>query len=289
MGVRALSAAQPADGMLLGGVVPATGARLIGAVAIDALLWVGLVLAALLAGASPHTRDAVAALGALVVLYTAGQVATLALHGRSVGRILLGIRTVERSTASPVGARRTLALLVLAPLQPRFISAHLRWGRDPLERAFQPVAADTIRAAPLRQRAQPAASAASPLTIGNVAERRPHALIDLDSGEQLALHDALFIGRAPRHPAGRSSGALYAWADLSRTISKTHALVEWTGTAVQVTDLGSTNGTACAASGTASLSLLPFHPTLLPDDAQVQLGDRTLRIQTIERGDEDDA
>ncbi len=107
------------------------------------------------------------------------------------------------------------------------------------------------------------------------------AFLILDSGEQLTLDTPLLIGRAPAQIPNLPPSTLYAWADLSRTMSKTHALLEWTGTAVTVTDLGSTNGTALTAGEDVTSPLLPFHPHQIGHGGRIRLGDRIVQVQVI--------
>ena len=100
----------------------------------------------------------------------------------------------------------------------------------------------------------------------------------LDSGEQLSLDRPVLIGRSPTQLPTLPVSTLYAWADLSRTISKTHALLEWTGTAVKVTDLGSTNGTAISSPTDSRTLLFPFQPQHVGPGGRIELGDRVVQV-----------
>ena len=87
----------------------------------------------------------------------------------------------------------------------------------------------------------------------------------------------LVLGRNPSAPTDAPADA-YRWTDLSRTLSKSHALLEWDGRLLWVTDLGSTNGTALRTSG-ARQPLLPHQRTPLPAEATLELGDRVVTVR----------
>ena len=72
---------------------------------------------------------------------------------------------------------------------------------------------------------------------------------------------------------------LHRWVDLSRTLSKSHARLEWDGRLAWVTDLGSTNGTILQAAGVPH-PLLPHQRTPLPAEATLELGDRVVVVKT---------
>lgn len=279
--------------VLLGGVVPAPTPRALGAVALD-LAALGILSAfgvLLVQWAGAPVASVVIAVFAWIA-FCAVQLSALAQSGRSLGRHILGLRSVERANASPTGFSPALLLLVLAPLHNRFVTAQLRWGRDPLSRSFQPVPIEAITggdsgsrmpaassvagAAPVGARA--ATSSAELPSAGSAGAPGPQPLVVLDSGERLSLDQALFIGRAPTQLPNLPSGTLFAWADLSRTISKTHVMIEWTGDAVTVTDLGSTNGTAFVDDDAEAEPLRPFESVRFDQAAELTLGDRSLWV-----------
>jgi len=99
----------------------------------------------------------------------------------------------------------------------------------------------------------------------------------LDSGERLTLDTALVLGRDPSAPAD-APAEVYRWADMSRTLSKSHVRLEWDGRQMWVTDLGSTNGTFVRGAG-ASTPLLPHQRTPVPTDVVLEIGDRTLTVR----------
>jgi hypothetical protein len=164
---------------------------------------------------------------------------------------------VERSSAAPAG-RRLVADLVTG----RLGSFDLRRGRDPLSPAL--------------------AAFRFPEPVAQPAPARTHsalvrpALVTLDSGQRLPLESSLVIGRSPVATPDAPS-PVFQWPDLSRTLSKSHARLEWDGHRAWITDLGSTNGTALRTAA-GDQPLIAHQRTPLPPDALLALGDRTLTV-----------
>lgn len=233
---------------LLAGVVRATPVRRYLALAADVLPFVAAtVLAVLLA-----RRGADGAV-VLLVLLAAGllalQLALLVRRGRSFGRLLLGLRTVDDLAGYPVGLVRRFARTGTPRRSPRTVTARLAAGRDPLQLAPAALLGTDLAEGPAPEavlfaptgptdiRPRPAASEAVALVF--------------DSGRRHLLRGTLLIGRSPENshaPTSRdprrapADHPLLGLADLSRTLSKTHALLEWSGTVLWVTDLQSANG-----------------------------------------------
>lgn len=97
-----------------------------------------------------------------------------------------------------------------------------------------------------------------------------------DAGTERVVDRAVVIGRNPTAPAGE---LLFVLQDDTRSVSKTHLLVDGTGEETTVTDLGSTNGSAIVREDGSRESLVPNSPTVLPAGARVALGDRTLSVE----------
>ena len=236
---------------LLGGVAPALPARrrLAGlidglAVVIPGALGLGLV-------AARFETGFVVLAAALVVL--AAQVAALTARGRSLGRRLLGLRTVDDLTALPVTDPLAVARLMTVGAARGAMTADLRQGRDPLTSGLPALEAEALGAEISqprgRRRAEPAASA-------RALTRTATAVLDLDSGVRLEIAGTLLIGRTPQNTEG-SDHPVYAWPDLSRSLSKTHALLEWTGDLLWVTDLQSASGSRLVGPDGRVQPLLP--------------------------------
>jgi hypothetical protein len=247
---------------LFNGVRP-VGARMVWALVVDVLLVVLVTAVAVgwvvAAGARPVTTLVVGLLVAAGALTLVG--ADVVRHGRSPGHRLLGLRSVDRRTALPGNLR------VLAPRHG--LTADLRHGRDPLQlvpAALAPLTDDVDRWHTGTGRAAPAGV----VLIG-------------DDGSVLPIPRSTIVGRNPVDPAGLHR--LLGIPDLSRTISRSHALLEPDGSTVWVTDLGSANGTAVAAPGQAFEYLQPGVRVAAPVGAQLALGDRVVRVADTRRAE----
>ena len=234
----------------------ASAAKIVGAVALD----VAMPLAVLAAGIAIAVAG-LPALGAflvavaLVLLGTA--VRLLGRTGRTLGAATVDIRVVRRSTGAAAGSGALLALVSGA------LGAYdLRRGRDPF--------APAIAAFAFPEAGEGAAASARP-------RRGMVPTLSLDSGERLSLDAALVLGRDPVAPPD-APAQVYRWADMSRTLSKSHVRFEWDGRQVWVTDLGSTNGTFVRGAG-APTPLLAHQRTPVPGTVTLEIGDRVLTIR----------
>ncbi|ODT40254.1 MAG: hypothetical protein BGO45_16570 [Microbacterium sp. 71-36] len=232
----------------------ARGGKIVATVALDVVMPVALLTAGIIVVVAGQPAlgwifvlAAVALLGVAVWL--------LGRTGRTLGAATVDARIVRRTTGAAAG---TTALWALA--SGKLAMFDLRRGRDP----FAPAIAafqfpEAVPAAPGR------------------ARRGAVPTLLLDSGERLTLDTALVLGRDPSAPAD-APAEVYRWADMSRTLSKSHVRLEWDGRQMWVTDLGSTNGTFVRGAG-ASTPLLPHQRTPVPTDVVLEIGDRTLTVR----------
>ena len=100
----------------------------------------------------------------------------------------------------------------------------------------------------------------------------------LDSGSRLEVSTSLLIGRAPANKEGEEH-PLFAWPDLSRSVSKSHALIEWSGTVLWVTDLHSSNGTTLVSPTGERQLLVPGLRGAATAGWTIELGERTLEVR----------
>lgn len=237
------------------GTAPARPLSRVAAATIDIALVLVLAAAAVIALAA-----GVALLGGILVVATAlvagALVRSLARAGRTPGHAAMGTRTVRRSTGAATG-RALLPALARRDLD----TFDLRRGRDPFAPALAPFAFPDRAALP------PARPARGRVPV-----------IELDSGQRVSLASALVLGRNPSAPVD-APAEVYQWPDLSRSLSKSHARLEWDGRRVWVTDLGSTNGTFLRTDA-GSQPFLAFQRTPVPADATLELGDRELSVRT---------
>ena len=232
----------------------AGGAVRMAALTIDALVPLALAATAGLLFAAGRSVPAWALLALAIVLVVSAAV-MVARTGRSAGRLAAGTRTVRRADGTAPGRS-----LVPALLTGRLGTFDLRRGRDPFAPALTSL-----------QFPAPSAVAAPPAPGG-----RGYPALTLDSGQRFTLETAVVIGRNPVAAPG-DPAELHRWADMSRTLSKSHARLEWDGAQVWVTDLGSTNGTV-VRTGSGVQPLPAHHRTPLPVGVVLELGDRTVTV-----------
>jgi hypothetical protein len=233
----------------------ARATQLIGAVALDVVMPV-----ALLAAGTAISLAGFPAVGAVLiaaaVLLLGVAVWLLGRTGRTLGAATVDIRLVRRTTGAAAGRGALLAVIAGG------VGAYdLRRGRDPFDPAI-------------------AAFAFPDAAAGAVASRPRRGIaptLTLDSGERLSLDSALVLGRDPVAPPD-APAQVYRWADMSRTLSKSHVRFEWDGRQVWVTDLGSTNGTLVRGAG-APTPLLAHQRTPVPGSVTLEIGDRVLTIR----------
>jgi hypothetical protein len=301
-GVRIVSAATgSAIGTysgLLAGVQTATPSRRRSAVAIDwgvPLLLLGVLVVGVVTGASSATPGAAlvpvpveVAVVVVALAFVALDVVLYVRGGRSVGRLLLSLRTVDDLTGRPPAVLRVDRRGRFS-IRRQAVTVDLRRGRDPM-----------TSSPPLVQRPALPAAASAPLpphptdpldaagrpdenTFGRTGQGRPTTaapsiVLELDSGERLDLETTLLIGRAPVNREGEEH-PVFAWADLARSLTKTHALFAWEGAVLWVTDLGSTNGSSLVApDGTRQPLVAGLRGPAAPGYV-VELGERTLTVQ----------
>jgi len=192
----------------------------------------------------------------LVVAVPAG-VAGLLRTGRTPAQRALGLRTVARPTALPPTVRTLLATDVL--------TVDVRRGRDPLRFEPRPTAAPPVL---------PAAMVVDPWAA--TGEHAGHVVLLLDDGAVVPVPAPTVLGRNPS--PSRPDGLAVRVTDLSRTLSRSHVEVAPHPAGLQVTDLGSANGTAVALPGAAFEVLVPGATAVIPVGGRLAIGDRTIVV-----------
>ncbi|MFL6044494.1 MAG: FHA domain-containing protein [Propionibacteriaceae bacterium] len=219
---------------LLAGVARSSAVRNYLAVLIDVLPLAIAAAAAVLAGAS-GARQMLILIGLLTVVLVAAQLLVFLHRGRTLGRLAFSLRTVDDLTGNPVGVRKIIAGFASSHWMRRTVTADLRRGRDPLTRALPPLPESAIAEASRVDSAVFATSGA-----GRAGTATSDAVVIVfDTGRRQVISTSLLIGRSPE---SKDQQPVLALADLSRTLSKTHALLEWSGSVLWVTDLHSANG-----------------------------------------------
>lgn len=223
------------------------------------LLWVlvdlGLVVVAAAVGAGiaillDLSLPWLAVAAAVVMLLVA--TIDLVRTGRTPGHRILGHRTVEIATGLPATPRDL----------GRTRTVDIRRGRDPV-------------------RIVPRGGDLAPVLLDQwqlTASRALNApvVLTMDNGIAFSLVGPTVIGRNPSRVENASH--ILQVPDLSRTMSKSHALLEPQGGMLWVTDLGSMNGTAAAVDGGPLEPLAAHVRTVVRTGSILEFGDRTATV-----------
>jgi pSer/pThr/pTyr-binding forkhead associated (FHA) protein len=191
-----------------------------------------------------------------------------------------------RLTPQPAAQGLQPAVQSLPPAAPQF-GAAAQVTSAPLESPLAPPFAPV-------DRAQPAAPFQGPSTTPEIDARQPNPqepgvqaeqplpewVIVLSDGVSLPIYGPVVIGRNPsqeRFP----DASVSAVADITQTMSKTHARFWADGDRLYVDDLNSTNGVALFPGGNAhgALAVEPGVPAELRSGDVVQLGEYRLSIR----------
>lgn len=227
-------------------------------------LWAALDGVAILLGAAAGflvgsllevVPTVLAVLAGLIVL--AVVLIDLLRSGRTIGHRILGTRTVDPATGLPA----TIAGLARAR------TMDIRGGRDP------------VRLTPSTGELAPNQGDQWRLTASRALDAP--VVLTLDNGMAFSLVGPTVIGRNPAQIEGSSH--LLQLPDLTRTVSKSHALLEPQGGMLWVTDLGSMNGTAVAEDGGELEPLAAHVRTVVRLGATLEFGDRIATIGSAAR------
>jgi hypothetical protein len=282
---------------MLGGVARASAARRNAALLIDLAPLVIVAVGAVILVSSQLLGLSAAVIVAVVIAlaYLAVELVTLSSAGTSLGRAVLRLRTVDDLTGDPVGAGRLVRELVTARWGRRTVTSDLRLGRDPRSLA-QPALNPTALLVDHSQLPADARSGRAARTFDEVGPADSVAIV-LDTGERLQFSGALLVGRVPENRAPNERSAadsvsdkpdaptqLFAWPDLSRSLSKTHALLEWSGTVLWVTDLHSANGSVLMNPDGDRQPLVPGIRGAAAVGWTVGLGERSFAVRPATSG-----
>ncbi|MFT4469158.1 RDD family protein [Arthrobacter sulfonylureivorans] len=102
--------------------------------------------------------------------------------------------------------------------------------------------------------------------------------ITFDDGRDVVLETTALIGRNPAAAAGEDIDQLIDFADMGRSVSKTHVLLRVDGATVWVTDRNSTNGSAVTGADGIRRPLVPGIPVAAALGATVEFGDRSFTV-----------
>lgn len=101
---------------------------------------------------------------------------------------------------------------------------------------------------------------------------------DEDSADEVIVDHVLFLGRDPVATAAHAGAPVLALNDETKSVSKTHAMVEVVGGVLRIHDLDSTNGVWVSAPGSDPVEVVPGEPVVVASGSRVELGDFALRV-----------
>lgn len=108
---------------------------------------------------------------------------------------------------------------------------------------------------------------------------RPRAMkLTFDDGQVHTISGVVLVGRNPAGAAGETVDELIPFADMGRSVSKTHLHLTVDSSGVWVTDRNSTNGSALTPKGGERQRLEPGQPVLAAPGATVHFGDRHFTV-----------
>ncbi|MCW2131394.1 RDD family protein [Arthrobacter sp. VKM Ac-2550] len=121
-------------------------------------------------------------------------------------------------------------------------------------------------------------AAPAPTDVAGSGQEPAGLNIRFDDGREVAIGSSALIGRNPAAAAGEEVDQLIDFADLDRSVSKTHLELRVEGGTVWVNDRNSTNGTAVTGSDGVRQQLVPGAPVAAKSGATVEFGDRSFVI-----------
>jgi len=164
---------------------------------------------------------------------------------------------------------------VAVPLQPGTPASTNPWSPPPLA-PTTPASAPVAPSAAPRFDPAPATEAEVEEHTVLAAHRRPNITLRLPTGETIALTAAVVVlGRNPTPPTDQPGAQTVAIEDATRTVSKTHALLQRTDDGWTITDLSSTNG-VLVGDGDAEIPV----GTPTPVTGRFLLGDAELTLDS---------
>lgn len=102
--------------------------------------------------------------------------------------------------------------------------------------------------------------------------------LTFDGAGEVIVDDVLFLGRDPVATAAHAGAPVLALSDETKSVSKTHAMVEVVGGVLRIHDLDSTNGVWVSAPGSDPVEVVPGEPVVVASGSRVELGDFALRV-----------
>ncbi|MDN5725505.1 MAG: RDD family protein [Propionibacteriales bacterium] len=263
------------------GVVVATGARVWLARVIDIVVPFAMITAALtVAVVVDPGETAMGWLLAGATLAAGLEVHLLLRSGRTPGRWVAGLRTVDKNTGTPIGWERLIHRFIGGVPALGLVTADLRSGRDPVRADLTEghSADQSVRTTvpPPPPELRPTTVQSAPPAPRTVTSRSAVLLVS-ESGRSWELRRPALVGRKPADPR-LPDVDLIALPDLSRRLSRTHLLFERSDTMVWATDQHSTSGTKLITPDGTQIRLDAGARTVVPIGSVIECGHRQIRV-----------
>ena len=125
----------------------------------------------------------------------------------------------------------------------------------------------------------PVAAPAAPVAVAAVEPRLAWRLVLPGGGDPIHLDGTVLVGRNPAASVDWPNATLLGVADSTRSVSKTHALLEVDGDDLWVHDLGSTNGVFIVVSEEEVVEVAVGTRAPLASGVDLELGDYVVRVE----------
>jgi hypothetical protein len=112
-----------------------------------------------------------------------------------------------------------------------------------------------------------------------IAPRKPAWLLLTPDGARHTIRATTIIGRNPRRPVTHPDAELLGLVDSTRSLSKSHAVLEPTVAGLVITDLGSTNGVIVIGADGSETDVPSGRPTTLEQGMRLELGEFVIVIE----------
>jgi hypothetical protein len=141
----------------------------------------------------------------------------------------------------------------------------------------RPVPEETLVEQPLAP-TEPEPDAVSDETVHVERHARSWRIV-MQGSPPILVSSTLFLGRNPTPTPGHERSPVFALDDATKSISKTHAMLEVDGDTLWVHDLNSTNGVWIITEGEEPLGVVPGERAQVPAGSDLELGDVVIQVE----------
>lgn len=134
--------------------------------------------------------------------------------------------------------------------------------------------------------APPGAAPVAPAAEPEIADATVHVSrparswrLVLEGLPPVVVGSVLFLGRNPSPTPGHEGSPVFAIPDTTKSVSKTHAMLEVDAQGLWVHDLNSTNGVWVVAEGSDPVEVVPGRKIAVPPGSDLELGDVVIQVE----------